>query len=118
LPHSLDLRFQYEMFYAKKLSALLALTASLVSAVPSKPQYTDSNFVNQTTCNGKTYTYEELAGYGFVKSDFRDKYGDTLGGIGSSLAIVEGSWKKTKNGYTGVVYGLPDRGWYVPPYSP
>jgi hypothetical protein len=38
-------------------------------------------FVNQTTCNGKTYTYQELAGYGFVPSNARDEFGDTLGTV-------------------------------------
>jgi len=44
-------------------------------------------FVNQTTCNGKTYTYEELAGYGFVPGDARDEFGDTLGGYGYGCAL-------------------------------
>lgn len=69
-------------------------------------------FVNQTTCNSKTYTYTELAGYGFVPSDARDLYGDTLGGIGSAMALDRKAWKKHNNGsYTGLLYGLPDRGW-------
>ncbi|BCR87839.1 esterase-like/phytase family protein [Aspergillus chevalieri] len=70
------------------------------------------NVVNQTTCGGTTYTYNELAGYGFVPSNATDKYGDTLGGYGSSAAIDQSSWRKTGNGsYAGIVYTLPDRGW-------
>ncbi|KAH8599311.1 esterase-like activity of phytase-domain-containing protein [Bisporella sp. PMI_857] len=69
-------------------------------------------FVNQTTCNGNTYTYEELAGVGILPGNDRDEFGDTLGGIGSALALDRSQWKKLPNGsYTGVVWGLPDRGW-------
>lgn len=70
--------------------------------------------VNVTTCNGKTYTYSALAGYGKLASDARDKFGDTIGGIGSAIAVDKKSWKIKKGkeeAYTGVVYGLPDRGW-------
>jgi len=67
--------------------------------------------VSQTTCNGRKYTYDALAGYGFLPSDSRDKFGDTLGGV-SSLALEASSWKKTREGvYEGVIFVLPDRGW-------
>ncbi|KAI9760362.1 MAG: hypothetical protein M1840_002555 [Geoglossum simile] len=66
--------------------------------------------VSQTTCNGRSFSYEEFAGYGSVPSDFRDKFGDTIS-IGSSLALDRSSWKKKHNTYEGVVWGLPDRGW-------
>ena len=78
---------------------------------------TSEQAVNQTNCNGKKYTYEHLAGYGFVPSAAKDKYGDTLGGFGSSTALDIKSWKKAKDGsYTGILYGLPDRGWYITPF--
>lgn len=81
--------------------ALLAVTASAADRV-----------VNQTTCAGTTYKYTGLAGYGFIPSNATDKYGDTLGGIGSSIAIDQESWRKTAlNSYAGTVYALPDRGW-------
>ncbi|KAH0555941.1 hypothetical protein GP486_006112 [Trichoglossum hirsutum] len=81
-----------------------ALTLLGVSAIAAAT-------VNQTTCNGKTYLYEELAGYGSVPSDFRDKFGDTLS-MGSSLALDRSAWKKNSDGtYEGIVWGLPDRGW-------
>jgi hypothetical protein len=70
--------------------------------------------VNQTTCNGNTYIYQELAGWGLLPSNARDKYGDTIGGIGSAIALEKKSWKRTRGGneaYEGVIYGLPDRGW-------
>ncbi|KAF2687086.1 hypothetical protein K458DRAFT_415357 [Lentithecium fluviatile CBS 122367] len=70
--------------------------------------------INVTTCNGKTYVYEELAGWGILASDARDKFGDTIGGIGSAIALDKKSWKKKKGdkeGYDAILYGLPDRGW-------
>lgn len=71
-----------------------------------------SAVVNTTTCNGKNYLYEELAGYGYVVTDAVDRFGDTLGGLGSAIHIDRSSWKKACNGtYTGVLWSLPDRGW-------
>ncbi|KAL6702783.1 hypothetical protein ACN47E_000967 [Coniothyrium glycines] len=69
--------------------------------------------VNVTTCNGQTYVYEELAGYGALPSDTRDKFGDTLGGIGSAIALDKTSvrYHKGTGTYSGTLYGLPDRGW-------
>lgn len=64
--------------------------------------------VNTTTCNSKTYVYNGLSGYGFVPSNARDKYGDTIS-LGSSIAID--SWKQKGESYEGVLYAMPDRGW-------
>lgn len=70
------------------------------------------SFVNQTTCNGQTYTYQELAGVGILSGNATDGFGDTIGGIGSAIALDRTKWKKLRNGsYTGVLWGLPDRGW-------
>jgi hypothetical protein len=92
---------------------LLALPVVQVLATPLIARAANSTPVNTTTCNGKKYVYEELAGYGKLPADFRDKYGDTLGGIGSAIALDQKSakWKKSKNAYEGIIYGLPDRGW-------
>ncbi|TKA65185.1 hypothetical protein B0A55_10750 [Friedmanniomyces simplex] len=77
-----------------------------------KTPTTPTTAVNTTTCNGETYAYQELAGYGYIASDARDKFGDTIGGIGSSVAIDRSSWRKLSNGsYEGLLYAIPDRGW-------
>ncbi|KAE8153993.1 esterase-like activity of phytase-domain-containing protein [Aspergillus avenaceus] len=71
-----------------------------------------SNIVNQTRCGGNVYAYTGLEGYGFIPANAVDKYNDTLGGIGSSIAIEQSSWQQTSgDSYTGIVYTLPDRGW-------
>ena len=93
----------------------VATTLALASAIPHQNSILPkaaADFVNQTTCNGKTYTYQNLAGNGFVPADARDKFGDTIGGIGSSIALDKNAWRKKGSGcYTGVLWGLPDRGW-------
>jgi len=64
-----------------------------------------------TICNNQMYKYQGLAGWGALPSNARDKYGETIGGIGSAIAFKSGSWKFSNGIYTGVVYCLPDRGW-------
>lgn len=95
------------------LGPLAALASTVVSLPSSEYLYSRADsFVNQTTCNGAQYTYQSLAGYGFIPPNARDKFGDTIGGIGSSAALDANSWKKSKDGsYTGILYALPDRGW-------
>lgn len=96
---------------------VLLLTASLAvsaigAAVNCQPSGNAAPSVNKTTCNGIVYEYEELAGYGYVVSDAVDKFGDTLGGLGSSIHLDSRAWKKLGNGsYSGVLWSLPDRGW-------
>lgn len=94
------------------LTSLLALPVAHVLATPLNTR-ADSAPVNATTCNGKKYEYTELAGYGKLPGNARDKYGDTLGGFGSAIALDQKSvkWDKKANAYKGVIYGLPDRGW-------
>lgn len=97
-----------------KLSLLKAvpLTAAAVSAAPSRAAHPQPHAVNQTFCDGTAYAYTGLEGYGYVEPDARDKYGDTLAGLGSSAALEKGSWRKNCNGsYSGIFYLLPDRGW-------
>ncbi|KAH8678100.1 esterase-like activity of phytase-domain-containing protein [Xylariales sp. PMI_506] len=102
------------------MAALLA-TAALIAtvagriAVPrgdSNSTTASTGAVNTTVCSGKEYVYEELAGYGYIVSNATDKYGDTVGGIGSAIHLEKSSWKKTCNGsYIGTLWTLPDRGW-------
>lgn len=96
------------LFFKATLAASLATvgTASVL-----QPRQSTTTVVNQTTCNGKQYTYQGLAGYGFIPSNATDKQGDTIGGIGSSIAFDRASWHKTATGYSGIVYAIPDRGW-------
>lgn len=88
------------------------LTSKLRTAILILTSIATAQVVNQTTCNGKQYTYQELAGFGLIPGHSRDKFGDTIGGIGSAIALDRSQWKKLRNGsYTGVIWTLPDRGW-------
>ncbi len=102
---SLYPRHHYERM-AKFLFQSVALIASAVvlpavNAASQPPVFA-------TTCNGKSYTYNELAGYGMVPSGARDKYGESIS-MGSSISIA--SWAKDGSKYKGKMYALPDRGW-------
>ncbi|KAK3991549.1 esterase-like activity of phytase-domain-containing protein [Cladorrhinum sp. PSN332] len=96
-----------------RAAGLVILFSGYASSHPG-PKSPPSTPVSTTTCQGKTYTYNELAGFGSIPSDARDKFGDTLS-IGSAAALT--GWKKKTNPktkqttYTGTLYGLPDRGW-------
>ncbi|KAF8858908.1 hypothetical protein BDZ45DRAFT_714291 [Acephala macrosclerotiorum] len=57
-----------------------------------------AQFINQTSCNGKNYTYQELAGHDLISDNARDEHGDTIGGIGSAIALDRSRWKKLSNG--------------------
>ena len=52
-----------------------------------------------------------LEGVARIASNARDSQGDTLGGIGSGMALVPGSWQGANGRYSGRLVMLPDRGW-------
>lgn len=101
------------------LCAVSGLLAT-VNGLPKKSPRTEASLpiVKQTQCGSHTYQYNGLVGYGTVPSNAVDKYGDTLGGFGSSIAIERASWKKNADGtYEGIAWAVPDRGWYVIPIT-
>jgi hypothetical protein len=71
------------MLFSRNLLA----TAQLWVVLSTSASAETTAAVNSTTCNGQSYVYNELAGYGFIPGNARDKLGDTIGGIGSSIAI-------------------------------
>ena len=94
------------------MAARTLLLATLAAFTTGSAIGRRSASVNSTTCNGVKYSYDELAGYGYVPANAVDKLGDTLGGLGSSLHLDQGAWKKHCNGtYSGILWSLPDRGW-------
>lgn len=97
------------------LCAVSGLLATTVNGLPKKGHRAETSLpiVKQTKCGSHTYQYNGLVGYGTVPSNAVDKYGDTLGGFGSSIAIEQASWKKNSDGtYEGIAWAIPDRGWY------
>ena len=53
----------------------------------------------------------QLVGVARVPSDARDSLGETLGGFGSGMALVPGSWRAGAGRFEGALAFLPDRGW-------
>ena len=102
------------MYSVRNLLLAVPIAVSLTSQVSTTPVIAPrghENAVNTTTCNQKTYIYEQLAGYGYLPSNGRDKTGDTLGGIGSSAAVDKKTWRRDGESYKCLLYALPDRGW-------
>jgi hypothetical protein len=61
---------------------------------------------------GHTFVNKGLVGVARVPSNALDQFGDTLGGIGSGMAMDLNSWHKNRDGsYGGTLYMLPDKGW-------
>ena len=52
-----------------------------------------------------------LVGAARIPAAARDGVGETLGGFGSGMALVPGSVKRTRNGISGTLAMVPDRGW-------
>ncbi|KAF5359710.1 hypothetical protein D9756_002858 [Leucocoprinus leucothites] len=70
--------------------------------------------VTRVTLDGVTYINKGIVAFGQIPSDFRESTGDTLGGIGSAIALKPRSWKVEKNGrFIGTLYVHPDRGFNV-----
>jgi hypothetical protein len=53
----------------------------------------------------------ELVGVARIPADARDSLGETLGGFGSGMALVPGSWHGQGGRFTATLAMLPDRGW-------
>ncbi|KAK8850653.1 hypothetical protein IAR55_004572 [Kwoniella newhampshirensis] len=65
-------------------------------------------YQTNVTFAGKTYINKGLVGFGAIPGDALDSFGETIGGIGSAIALQ--SFEKTADTYTGVLMVQPDRG--------
>ena len=64
------------------------------------------------TFEGATFVNKGLVGVTRIPSPALDEFGETLGGIGSGMAMDLKKWKKRQDGtYTGRLFMIPDRGW-------
>jgi hypothetical protein len=76
------------------LTFILSFVIALMAAIPSPELNVRSKKpANETTCAGKHYKHNGLAGYGFIPSNARDRFGDTIGGIGISAALDLKAWR-------------------------
>ncbi|KAL1715163.1 esterase-like activity of phytase-domain-containing protein [Schizophyllum commune] len=91
-------------------SGLVAL--ALACVVNAGPHARKSS--KDVEVNGVKYTSKGLVGFGQLPANAKEVTGDTLGGLGSAIALKPGSWQKLDNGsYTGTLYVHPDRGYNV-----
>jgi hypothetical protein len=66
------------------------------------------------TLSGDTYVNKGMVGFGLIPSDAKESTGDTIGGIGSAIAIKQGTWKVNSDGtFAGTFVVHPDRGFNV-----
>ncbi|KAJ7572622.1 esterase-like activity of phytase-domain-containing protein [Mycena floridula] len=99
------------------VSLLFLSSASNAAIAPQKllsRTTSASSAAVSVTLNGKTYVNKGLVGFGLIPSNFRESTGDTLGGIGSAIAIKSGTWSTTTTGtFQGTLVVHPDRGFNV-----
>ncbi|KAF7341254.1 Phytase-like domain-containing protein [Mycena venus] len=91
-------------------------TAFRLPTVPAKatPVRAASSAAVSVSLGGVTYVNQGLVGFGRIASNFTESTGDTLGGIGSAIAIKPGTWQALSNGsFTGTLVVQPDRGFNV-----
>ncbi|KAI0746830.1 esterase-like activity of phytase-domain-containing protein [Daedaleopsis nitida] len=74
----------------------------------------DPSFAVNVKLGGETYTNKGLVAFGLIPSNFTESTGDTLGGIGSGIAIKRGSFVQNSDGtFSGTFIAQPDRGFNV-----
>lgn len=89
--------------------ATALLLATLSASGYSAPHEAAGAAPRTLQLGGRTYVDKGLVAAGRLPAGTVDFLGDTLGSF-SSLAVQPGTWKRTANGYEGVLWTLPDRG--------
>lgn len=89
--------------------ATALLLATLSASGYSAPHEASGAPPRALQLGGRTYVDKGLVAAGRLPAGTLDFLGDTLGSF-SSLAVQPGTWKRTANGYEGVLWTLPDRG--------
>ncbi|KAH9852586.1 esterase-like activity of phytase-domain-containing protein [Lenzites betulinus] len=100
------------------IAALLSFKAGTALGRPlgarSPRTEPDPSFAVNVTVGGKQYVNKGLVGFGLIPSNFKESTGDTIGGIGSAIALKRGSFSKLANGsFTGTAVVQPDRGFNI-----
>lgn len=80
-------------------------TANATSPIATAPL---AAYQTSVKFNGKNYVNKGLVGFGRIDGSAVDSRGETIGGIGSAIAVK--SITKTGNTYSGVIVVQPDRG--------
>jgi len=93
---------------------VLASPTRRSTAVTSKATEPDPKFAVSVKVDSVTYVNKGLVAFGVIPSDFKESTGDTIGGIGSAIALKRGSFKNNSNGtFSGTFVVQPDRGFNI-----
>ncbi|EJD01313.1 uncharacterized protein FOMMEDRAFT_30029 [Fomitiporia mediterranea MF3/22] len=94
---------------------VLVVSAFLCSASPlSTPTAPRAAPPDQAVLNGTTFVNKGLVAFGLIPSNFTESTGDTLGGIGSGIALKRGTFQKLSNStFSGTFIVQPDRGFNI-----
>jgi hypothetical protein len=90
--------------FARILS--LAIAAKLSLVMPPALVWA----AETVSVGGRDFVNKGLIGVGRMSAALRDQYGETVGS-GSGLAADPKSWQRIAQGYHGIFYMLPDRGY-------
>ncbi|WVQ86108.1 hypothetical protein IAT38_008276 [Cryptococcus sp. DSM 104549] len=98
---------------ANSTSLPISVSTTSTSAAPNATSTTVSPSPNpayqtNVTFAGKTYINKGLVGFGAIPGDAVDSFGETIGGIGSAIALQ--SFERDGDSYKGVFAAQPDRG--------
>ncbi len=97
---------------AASLMLLSGAAHAVVVTLAHPPSLPPISGASPVTFEGQTYVNKGLVGVARVPSNAVDKFGDTLGGFGSAMAMDLRAWKRHRDGsYSGTLYMSPDRGW-------
>ncbi|KAF9480369.1 hypothetical protein BDN70DRAFT_832977 [Pholiota conissans] len=96
------------------LTLLSLLVGRAISTPAPTPAASAASAAVSVKLNGVTFINKGLVGFGLIPSDFLESTGDTIGGIGSAIAIKRGTWTNHTDGtFTGTLVVHPDRGFNV-----
>lgn len=103
------------LFGTSCLTVGVTVAFAVIAGAQAAPlQFTTPNVITTAgsttvTVDGNVFTNTGLVGMGRIAAGTRDFNNDSLGAF-SGMDIDLSTWRKTATGYTGTLYGLPDRG--------
>ncbi|KAK0525032.1 hypothetical protein OC834_004615 [Tilletia horrida] len=89
------------------LASSLTLLAALVAGTPVAPLRPRAT--TSVTFDGRTFVNKGLVGFGRISGDAKDSYGESIGGIGSAIAL-DSITKASDGTYVASLQAQPDRG--------
>ncbi|THH12399.1 hypothetical protein EW145_g61 [Phellinidium pouzarii] len=92
-------------------TCLCLISINIASATPTPRSGPDPSLAVSVELNGQTFVNKGLVAFGLIPSNFIESTGDTLGGIGSAIAVKRNTFRKLQDGtFSGTLVVQPDRG--------